>query len=124
MHQSITVWPGVLALTRISNPGAAFGILQHKTEFLIVTPLLFIIFVFLFRREIMKYPFIFRLGLALCLGGGAGNLIDRLVNRGCVIDFIDLKFWPLQNFPVFNLADTAISIGAVLIICALGRLEN
>lgn len=124
LHQSISVIPGVLSLTRINNPGAAFGILQHKTIFLVVAPLLLFLLVFFFRKEIRKYPMIFRLGLAFCLGGAAGNLIDRIRNGGRVIDFIDLEFWPLKNFPVFNLADSAIFIGALLIIYFLGRIEN
>jgi len=124
LHQSITVVPGVLALTRINNPGAAFGILQYKTIFLVVAPLLLFSLVFFFRKEILKYPMVFRLGLALCLGGAAGNLIDRIRNGGQVIDFIDLEFWPLKNFPVFNLADSAIFIGALLIIYCLGSIEK
>jgi signal peptidase II len=124
MHQSVNVLPGVISFTRISNPGAAFGILQNKMVLLIVTPLLLFSLVFLFRKEIMQYSFPFRFGLALCVGGGVGNLIDRLGNQGHVIDFIDLEFWPFKNFPVFNLADTAIFVGAILVFGALARLEN
>jgi signal peptidase II len=124
LHQSVTVLPGVLSFTRINNPGAAFGILQNRTIFLMVTPLLLFFLVFLFRKELFGYPLIFKLGLAFCLGGAAGNLIDRIRNGGRVIDFIDLDFWPLARFPVFNLADGAIFIGAILIICSLGRIEN
>ncbi|NLY91032.1 MAG: signal peptidase II [Firmicutes bacterium] len=124
LHQSLTVVPGFLALTRINNPGAAFGILQHKTILLVVAPLLFFSLVFFFRKEILEYPMAFRLGLAFCLGGAAGNLIDRIRNGGQVIDFIDLEFWPLQNFPVFNLADSAIFIGVLLMVYCLCRYEN
>lgn len=124
LHQSRRVIPGVLAFTRIHNPGAAFGLLPYKTILLVVAPLLLFGLVFCFRKEIQKYPASFRLGLALCLGGAAGNLIDRLFHGGQVIDFLDLEFWPLQNFPVFNLADSAICLGALLMVYGLGRSEN
>ncbi len=124
LHQTVTVIPGVLSFTRINNPGAAFGILSHRTFFLTVMPLVLFSLVFLFRKEIAQYPISFRFGLALCLGGAAGNVIDRLWNGGQVIDFIDLDFWPLDNFPLFNLADTAIFIGAVLILICITRLQD
>lgn len=124
LHQTVTVIPGVLSFTRINNPGAAFGILSHRTFFLTVMPLVLFSLVFLVRKEIAQYPLSFRFGLALCLGGAAGNVIDRLWNGGQVIDFIDLDFWPLDNFPLFNLADTAIFIGAVLILICITRLQD
>ncbi|HHW12961.1 MAG TPA: signal peptidase II [Firmicutes bacterium] len=124
LHQTVTVIPGVLSFTRINNPGAAFGILSHRTFFLTLMPLVLFFLVFLLRREIAQYPSPFRLGLALCLGGAAGNLIDRLGNGGQVIDFVDLDFWPLDNFPLFNLADTAIFIGALIIFFSVMHLQD
>lgn len=124
LHQSVTVIPGVLALTRINNPGAAFGILPHKTFFLVALPLVLLFLTFLFRKEIAQHSFAFRFGLAFCLGGAVGNLIDRLRNGGQVIDFIDLEFWPLTNFPLFNLADTAIFIGSLFIFFSIMRFEE
>ncbi|NLC53438.1 MAG: signal peptidase II [Firmicutes bacterium] len=124
LHQTVTVIPGVLSFTRINNPGAAFGILSHRTFFLTVMPLILFFLVFLFRKEIARYPFPFRFGLVLSLGGAAGNLIDRLWNEGQVIDFIDLNFWPLDDFPLFNLADTAIFTGAVIIFFSIARLRE
>ena len=123
LHQSVPVFPGVLSFTRVSNAGAAFGILEHKTTLLLITPLVLFFLVILFQTEIAKCPFCFRLGLAFCLGGAAGNFIDRL-RTGRVIDFLDLEFWPQDNFPVFNLADTAIFIGALLAFFCLNQLED
>jgi signal peptidase II len=61
-----------------------------------------------------RWPFldnlIVRTGLGLVLGGTLGNLIDRITNQGFVTDFIDFKFWP-----VFNVADSATSIGVIII---------
>ena len=62
------------------------------------------------------------MGLGLGLGGALGNFIDR-VRLGKVIDFLALEFWPLQNWPVFNLADAAITTGAVLIVVFLIAFE-
>ncbi|NLM37163.1 MAG: signal peptidase II [Firmicutes bacterium] len=124
LYQTVTVIPGVLSFTRINNPGAAFGILSHRTSFLTLLPLVLFLLVFLFRRQLGRYPFPFRFGLALCLGGAAGNLIDRLGNSGQVIDFVDLDFWPLVDFPLFNLADTAIFIGALIIFFSVVRLKD
>ena len=62
----------------------------------------------------MKRKTLLAVGLGLALGGAAGNFIDR-VRLGKVIDFLALEFWPLHNWPVFNLADTAIVTGTFLI---------
>ncbi|HEY8392490.1 MAG TPA: signal peptidase II [Capillibacterium sp.] len=124
LHQSQKVIPGVVAFTRINNPGAAFGILRERTVLLVAAPVLLFFLAFFFRKEIRKHPLVFRLGLAFCLGGAAGNLIDRIFNGGQVIDFIDLEFWPLENFPVFNLADSAICLGALLLVYGLSKIEN
>ncbi|HBG16402.1 MAG TPA: signal peptidase II [Firmicutes bacterium] len=123
LNQGVHIIPGVLSFTHIKNPGAAFGILPNKTFVLILLTLVLFMFVFFFRKKIPEHPFSFRLGLALGLGGAAGNLIDRL-RTGLVIDFLDVDFWPLQNFPIFNFADTAIFIGVVMVFWYLSQLEN
>jgi signal peptidase II len=56
-----------------------------------------------------------RTAMALALGGALGNLIDR-IRQGYVVDFIDTNLWPFTNFPVFNIADSAISIGVTIMI--------
>ncbi len=114
LNQKTTVVPGVLSLTYILNPGAAFGILEgHTTLILFMAAVLFFL-VYVFRRVISGQPAVLRWGLGLALGGAAGNFIDR-VRLGKVIDFLALEFWPLHNWPVFNLADTAIVTGTFLI---------
>ncbi|NLZ43905.1 MAG: signal peptidase II [Clostridia bacterium] len=117
-NQRIPVIPGVLSVTHVLNPGASFGILQgHTRLILFMTVVLFALF-FFFRKTIQEQPFLFQLGLGLGLGGALGNFIDRL-RLGKVIDFLALEFWPFHNWPVFNLADAAITTGAVLIIAFL-----
>lgn len=107
--ESIAILPGVLYLTHVRNPGAAFGILANWTGLFILVSLLLIGAVLLFWRRILTLSRSFQLALALEVGGAIGNLIDRL-RFGQVIDFIDFRVWP-----VFNVADMAIVIGALLI---------
>lgn len=114
LNQSVTVIPGVLSFTHIQNPGAAFGILKYHTPLLLLITISLIFVVILFRNKLPNQAATFRYGLALGLGGAIGNLIDR-IRLGKVIDFLDLDFWPLQNWPIFNLADISILAGAALI---------
>lgn len=114
LNQSVTVIPGVLSFTHIQNPGAAFGILKYHTPLLLLITISLIFVVILFRNKLPNQAATFRYGLALGLGGAIGNLIDR-IGLGKVIDFLDLDFWPLQNWPIFNLADISILAGAALI---------
>lgn len=103
-------WPErdwVLRITHVTNSGAAFGILQGQTPFLIVTTFLGLAAILLYYvYPPMEHGFI-RFILGLQLGGAVGNLIDR-VRLGEVTDFINFRFWP-----AFNVADSTISIGVV-----------
>lgn len=107
---SIPVIDKIFHITYVLNPGAAFGILQHRTWFFVLVAGL------LFAAVIYYYPRLpagcrwLRLGLGLLLGGAAGNAIDRL-QTGYVIDFFDFRVWP-----VFNIADSAIVVGVGLIV--------
>ena len=106
-------WP--LRIVHYRNTGAAFGILQNAGPLLVVTSLIGMaaILVYLFNPG-FAHP-LMRLGLALMFGGAVGNLIDRLFN-GNVVDFLQVPHWP-----AFNVADSAISIGVVLLIWAMLR---
>jgi signal peptidase II len=105
--------PNIFHLTYVRNPGAAFGILAYKTPFFIVITLLMILLIVFSGHFLDSRYALFRLALALQLGGAAGNLVDRL-RTGYVIDFLDFRFWP-----VFNLADTAIVLGVILLFLSL-----
>lgn len=100
-------------IVHITNSGAAFGILQNAGPLLVATSLMGMaaIFVFLFNPG-FAHP-LMRAGLALMLGGAVGNLIDRVV-EGKVVDFLKAPNWP-----AFNLADSAITIGVLLLIWAM-----
>lgn len=107
---SIPVVDGVFHITYILNAGAAFGILENqRAVFIGAASLLLIMFAWFFRY-ILTQPFLFQAGAALMTGGALGNLIDRVM-VGKVIDFLDFRIWP-----VFNIADIAICVGAGCII--------
>ena len=106
--------PGhLIYLTLVRNPGAAFGILAHATPFLVLLTCGVLVVVWVNRHKIAKQPLRFKLGLTLGLAGAVGNLIDR-IRLGCVIDFIDVRFWP-----VFNVADMGIVAGVFLLLWLL-----
>jgi signal peptidase II len=107
--ESAPLWGQFLYLTHVRNPGGAFGFLaQHPGIFIISTIILFILAAFILW-PLARDNWPLRLGLLIGLGGALGNFIDRLVH-GVVIDFIDVRWWP-----VFNFADVAIVIGVLLI---------
>jgi len=96
----------------ICNPHIAFGIKMPGFLFWIIYATIIIFFIYLFFKKnwSLKYLIHNNLYLILILSGAFSNLIDRLWHS-CVIDFIDLKFWP-----VFNLADAFITIGGIMIL--------
>ena len=102
------VWPDrdwLLNIVNVSNSGAAFGMLQGQTTFLIVTSVVGVAAIVLYYLYPPLEHGLLRVALALQLGGAAGNLIDR-VRFGEVTDFINFDF-----FPAFNVADASITIG-------------
>lgn len=117
LNQSIPVITNVFHITYIRNPGAAFGLMAYKTTFFIVVSLLVVLGIILFYR---KYggKGAMPAALGLIAGGALGNLVDR-VRFGEVIDFLDFRVWP-----VFNLADSAIVVGAGLLVILFWRLEE
>lgn len=112
LHQSVPVINGVFYLTRVHNRGAAFGILKNQLLFLIITSLVAIGLICYNLKAGHDKRAVSNLALGLILAGAAGNLIDRIL-FGYVIDFLDFRIWP-----VFNIADSSITIGA----CILGWL--
>lgn len=95
-------------LSLVHNRGAAFGILKNQL-FVFVVISLFAIGLILYHLKDKNRSFLSGISLSLILGGAAGNLIDRL-RFGFVVDFLDFRVWP-----VFNLADSAITIGVILL---------
>lgn len=110
LGMSIPVIPNIFHITYILNPGAAFGLLEHKTELLIFIALIMIFILVYYYNRIPETLKILRFGLGLLAGGSIGNVIDR-VRIGYVVDFLDFRVWP-----VFNVADIAIVCGVFSII--------
>ncbi len=109
-------------ITHLRNPGIAFGMLRNMSEdirlyFYIVVFILVLVVVFLFLRRLEEKQRIFRYALAFVLGGAIGNSIDRFA-YGYVTDFIAV-YWPGRPdmlWPPFNVADSAITVGAISIL--------
>ncbi|MBI3330666.1 MAG: signal peptidase II [Candidatus Omnitrophica bacterium] len=108
--ESRALLPGVLHLTYIQNTGAAFGLLKGWQ--LLFIGLSLAVIAWILRQFLAQRPLAATTlwAYALILGGAAGNLIDRL-RFGYVVDFIDVRVWP-----VFNLGDSAITIGVGLLV--------
>ena len=116
----VLVIPEMFSFVHVHNPGAAFGILQGKIELLSCISLAFcvgVIWYMLIRKPQNK---VLRISTMLLFAGAIGNVIDRIF-RGYVVDFIKVLF---INFPVFNLADIAITCGAALLIIYILFLDN
>lgn len=118
LYQSIQIIPNFLHITYIQNTGGAFGILSEfkgfyfKTFFIFFSLLTIGVVGFLYCK-LKPNQYAPALGIALIIGGAIGNLIDR-IRLGGVIDFIDVHYYS-HHWPAFNIADSAISIGAVFL---------
>ena len=111
--QSIPLVKNIFHLTLVYNTGIAFGLFKEQTAIFILlsmTAIVLILVSILNEGQSHKLDKLYWLGLSLILGGAVGNLIDRL-RFGYVIDFLDFRVWP-----VFNLADSCITIGVILIL--------
>lgn len=107
----VELFGGLVVLRLTFNPGGAFGVFQGVPGFFLVAGIAVVVLILLWARRLEDHRWTVPLGLVL--GGGAGNLCDRILRDtgGRVVDFVDLRFWP-----VFNLADAAISIGVVVLL--------
>ncbi len=127
LHESVSIIPDYLDLTRVHNTGAAFGMFNSmdfpgKTIVLTLVAAMALGGVAWYAASVPPSDRLARLGVAAILGGAIGNLIDR-ATAGYVLDFVDAS-WRGWHFWAFNVADAAISIGVVLMIfdlLGLGR---
>ena len=122
LHQSLDVIQNYATIVHTRNKGIAFGIFAGQgsgtqTILLIITSCLAISFIFYLVSSLQGKQLYATITLSLILGGAIGNLIDRIRWRE-VVDFIDLH-WHHYHWPAFNVADSAISIGLVLLIIGL-----
>lgn len=124
LHESFAVIDGFFNITSVRNPGAAFGFLAgapplFRAVFFIAVTVGAIVLILYYLRISMidDYPII--LSLSLIFSGAAGNLIDR-VRFGEVVDFLDV-YAGSYHWPAFNVADSAITVGATVMIFAILR---
>jgi signal peptidase II len=127
LHETVTVIPGFLNVTHVLNTGAAFGLLNTadfpgKTVLIVALATAGLIGVAVYSVSLTSGQLMARIGLALIVGGAAGNLIDR-VTVGSVVDFVDV-YWRDYHFWAFNAADSAITIGVAIMILDMIGIGN
>jgi signal peptidase II len=118
-YMVVPVLPGFFNLTHTKNTGVAFGIFSGspapwKTALLIVVSVALIAAVVSFIWRSRRVHWEAGVGLALVLGGAVSNLVDRM-RAGQVVDFLDF-YWRGYHWPAFNLADSAIVVGAIFLV--------
>ena len=119
LGDSLTIIPGLLDLAHVQNTGAAFGMLNdvdfpYKSVVIVTIAAIALLAIAAYGAQLGFHDRIARLGLAMILGGAFGNLLDRAI-AGHVVDFVDI-YWHDVHFWAFNVADAAITGGAILVI--------
>jgi signal peptidase II len=122
LHDSIVIIPGFFHLTHVQNRGAAFGIFNDSPSSWKITALVFFSVLALVVVAVLLWKNSHALnatgiGLSLVFGGALGNLWDRLANKH-VVDFLDF-FVGSYHWPAFNIADSAIVVGAILLMAEI-----
>ena len=111
--QSIKVIPNIFHITLVFNNGAAFGLLKDRAAFFVIVSMFVITFIILFAWRHKGMSWLLAVSLGLVLGGSLGNLVDRMT-FGYVVDFFDFRIWP-----VFNIADSGITVGVGMLALSL-----
>ncbi len=109
VSSSVPVINGVLHLTHVQNTGAVFGLLPDRRVLFVVVALAATAALVMLNHQLRPRTTLLQVALGLQLGGTLGNLVDRAAS-GRVTDFLDFRVWP-----VFNLADSGIVVGGVLL---------
>lgn len=121
LHQEIKLIPNFFSLYYIKNSGAAFSILGNQTFFLILVSVLCLILIKEYIKRERNFTNLSITSLGMIIGGTLGNLFDRILYKS-VIDYLAFDIFT-YSFPVFNLADIAITVGAGLLLLSY-ILEN
>lgn len=114
---SFEVIPNFLNITSHRNDGAAWGILSGKMSFFFIITIIILVVLIVFYIKEAKNNLLMQIAISLLFAGALGNFIDRVLH-GEVIDFVDTYIFG-YNFPIFNVADSSLTIGVLLIIIAL-----
>lgn len=114
LGESLPVIRNVFHMTLVHNTGIAFGLFKNQGVVFIIIPLIMIALLvynfYHYNHQKQNFSRMYIVAVSLILAGAIGNLVDRVL-YGYVIDFIDFRVWP-----VFNIADSAITIGALLLL--------
>lgn len=114
LHQEITIIPNFFSIYYIENTGAAFSILGNKTLLLIIVSVICLILMKEYIKKEKEMSNLSIISLGMIIGGTIGNLFDRILYKA-VIDYLAFDIFK-YSFPVFNLADIAITVGASLLL--------
>lgn len=117
LYEQVTVIEDFFYITSHRNKGAAWGILQGQMWFFYIITIIVIIGIVYYMQKYAKGNTLMSVSLSLILGGAIGNFIDRLVRQE-VVDFLDFIIFK-YDYPIFNLADSALVIGVILIIISM-----
>lgn len=121
LMEEISIIKNFFSIYYLKNTGAAFSIFGNKTLFLIIISILCLIFLKYYIKKLKRVTKLTIVSLGIMIGGIVGNLFDRIIYKS-VIDYLSFSFGN-YNFPVFNLADIGITIGAVLLLIDLIKEE-
>jgi signal peptidase II len=124
LHDNVVVVPGLLNLTHVLNTGAAFGMLNaadfpFKSVVVALLAIGALVAIAVYALVFGSETRLARFSLTLILAGACGNLIDRALS-GAVVDFVDV-YWGSWHFWTFNVADSAITVGAILLVLDMFR---
>lgn len=122
IDNSISVINNFLNITYVKNSGAAFSILEGNTTLLILVAIIALLLIYMFLIKDKKLDKLDIISYGLLIGGIVGNLIDRVLYK-YVIDFIDF-FISNYHFPIFNIADVAITLGIFILILIILKEEK
>lgn len=114
LHQEIKIIPNFFSLYYVENPGAAFSILGNQTMLLIIVSVVCLILIKEYIKKEKVFSNLSIISLGMIIGGTIGNLFDRILYKA-VIDYLAFDIFK-YSFPVFNLADIAITVGAGLLL--------
>ena len=117
LGESIPVIGEYLKITSHRNSGAAWGMFEGRMLFFYIITVAVLVFLIYFYKTEAKNNLLMQIAISLLFAGALGNFIDRVLH-GEVVDFVDTYIFG-YNFPIFNVADSSLTIGVLLIIIAL-----
>jgi len=122
LGESMTIVENFLYITSHRNQGAAWGILQGQMWFFYIITTVVIVGIIYYMAKHTKGNILLGISLGLMLGGAIGNFIDRIFRKE-VVDFVDTYIFG-YDFPIFNVADSALVVGVILLMIQMFREER